>query len=221
LVVCLAVFAFMVAMFIVGEYLAVPVSPPAAALFGAALILLVIHETGIDSVSGVLRDVDWETLLFYICIFALVGALDRTGVLAALGSGMVAAFGNDLTTATLVILFAAGLVSSVIPNVPLVVAMVPLLSQYVVGAGLAAPAAVQAGYTQLPAEVLPLYFAMMYGGTLGGNCTMLGGGANIVAAGICRRNDRPFTFFEFLRYGAPVMLVQLLVSAAYVHFRFG
>ena len=221
LVVCLAVFALMIAMFIVGEYLAVPISPPAAALFGAALILLVINETGIDSVANVLRDIDWETLLFFICIFVLVGALDRTGVLAAVGSGMAAAFGHDIATAALIMLFVMGLLSSIIPNIPLVVAMVPLVKQYLVSAGLASASAVEAGYAQLPAEVLPLFFAMMYGATLGGNGTMLGASSNIVAAGICRRNGRPFKFFEFLSYGAPVVLVQLLASAAYLRFRFG
>jgi Na+/H+ antiporter NhaD/arsenite permease-like protein len=68
--------------------------------------------------------------------------------------------------------------------------------------------------------VLPLFFAMMYGATLGGNGTMFGASSNIVAAGICAREERPLRYVEFMRYGIPVTIVQLLVSALYLKLRF-
>ena len=57
---------------------------------------------------------------------------------------------------------------------------------------------------------------MMFAGTLGGNATLIGASANIVSAGICAANGKPVGFARFMRYGVPLTLCQLAVSAAYV-----
>ena len=57
---------------------------------------------------------------------------------------------------------------------------------------------------------------MMFGATLGGNATLIGAAANIVAAGVCARNGAPVTFVGWLRYGVPLTVCQLAVSALYV-----
>jgi Na+/H+ antiporter NhaD/arsenite permease-like protein len=98
--------------------------------------------------------------------------------------------------------------------------MVPLVKQYAIGAGLATPAAVEAGYGQMPASVAALFFAMCFGATLGGNATLLGASSNIVAGGICARAGLPISYMTFLRYGVPVTAVQLIVAAVYVWIRF-
>ncbi len=68
--------------------------------------------------------------------------------------------------------------------------------------------------------VLPLFYAMMFGATLGGNGTLVGASSNIVAAGIAEQHGRRISFKTFLRYGIPVMLVQLVALALYVMVRF-
>jgi Na+/H+ antiporter NhaD/arsenite permease-like protein len=216
----LSVLAMMIALFVFGEDLANPIAPPGAAVVGAGLVLLIAYWTGIDGVGDILRDVDWETLLFFVCIFVLVGALVKTGMIAELGVAMGALFGGNVVFASLLLLSGIGVLSSVVPNIPLVVAMVPLVKQYAVGAGLATPAAIEAGYGQMPAAVLPLFVAMCFGATLGGNASVLGASSNIVAGGICAQNGRPVSFMTFLRYGIPVTAVQLLVTAGYLWARF-
>jgi Na+/H+ antiporter NhaD/arsenite permease-like protein len=71
----------------------------------------------------------------------------------------------------------------------------------------------------MPAEVLPLFFAMCFGGTLGGNASILGASSNIVAIGICAQNGVRVSFMAFLRYGIPVAAVQL-ASGGYLWVRF-
>lgn len=56
----------------------------------------------------------------------------------------------------------------------------------------------------------------MFGATLGGNATLIGASANVVAAGICARQGKPVTFIRWLRYGLPLTACQLVVSALYV-----
>ncbi|WNZ24210.1 transporter [Leptolyngbya sp. NK1-12] len=221
LTVGMIIVALVLLFFVIGEFMPVPVSPAAAALMGAALALLLAHQSKIDTVNNILRDVDWSTLLFFMCIFVLIGGLEKTGVISSLSAILGVLLGQNILLAALVLLFFVGIVSSVVPNIPLVVAMVPLLKQYVVNAGLAGPEILQTGFAgDLPPTVLPLFYAMMFGATLGGNGTLVGASSNIVAAGISEMHGRPIPFKLFLRYGPPVALMQLLAAAFYVVARF-
>ena len=213
--------AFVLLFFVIGESLPVPISPASVALLGAALALLLAHQSRLDSVNNILRDVDWSTLIFFMSTFVLIGGLDKTGIIKSLSGIMAIFLGKNIVLGSLVLLFTVGILSSVVPNIPLVVAMVPLLKQYIVNVGLApAEVLVQDFEGQFPPEVLPLFFAMMFGATLGGNGTLVGASSNIVAAGISEQHGRRISFKTFLHYGLPVMFLQLVVSAVYVFLRF-
>lgn len=209
--------AFVLMFFVVGESLPVPISPAAVALLGAGLALLLAHQSKIDTVSNILRDVDWSTLIFFMSIFVLIGGLEKTGVVKSLSVVLAAILGQNIALGALVLLFFVGLLSSVVPNIPLVVGMVPLLKQYVVNIGLAGPEVLASNFNgQFSPEVLPLFYAMMFGATLGGNGTLVGASSNIVAAGISELHGGRMSFKTFLRYGLPVMGMQLLTAALYV-----
>ncbi|GAA6615227.1 ArsB/NhaD family transporter [Scytonema sp. NUACC26] len=213
--------AFVLVFFVAGEYLPTPVSPAAVALLGAALAMLLSHQSKIDTVNNILRDVDWSTLIFFMSIFVLIGGLEKTGVINSLSGVLAVVLGKNILIGSLSLIFFIGLLSSVVPNIPLVVAMVPLLKQYIVNVGLASTEVLAPNFQgQFPPEVLPLFYAMMFGATLGGNGTLVGASANIVAAGIAEQHGRRISFHTFLHYGLPVMLLQLIASALYVLFRF-
>ncbi|PMB37013.1 transporter [Fischerella thermalis BR2B] len=213
--------AFVLLFFVIGDSLPVPISPAAVALLGAALAMLLSHHGKIDSVNNILRDVDWSTLIFFMSIFVLIGGLEKTGVINNLSGILGIVLGKNIFLGSLVLLFLIGLLSSVVPNIPLVVAMVPLLKQYVVNVGLAPPEILASNFQgQLPPEVLPLFYAMMFGATLGGNGTLVGASSNIVAAGISEQHGRRISFKTFLHYGIPIMLLQLFTASVYVLVRF-
>ncbi|BAY99683.1 hypothetical protein NIES37_36660 [Tolypothrix tenuis PCC 7101] len=215
------IIAFVLLFFVIGESLPVPISPAAVALLGAALALLLSHQSKIDSVHNILRDVDWSTLIFFMSIFVLIGGLEKTGVINGLSGILAIVLGKNIVLGSLALVFFVGILSSIVPNIPLVVAMVPLLKQYLVNVGLAPAAVLAADFQgQFPPEVLPLFYAMMFGATLGGNGTLVGASSNIVAAGISEQHGRRISFKTFLHYGIPVMLLQLVASALYVLFRF-
>ncbi|MGB7087668.1 MAG: ArsB/NhaD family transporter [Phormidesmis sp.] len=208
-------------MFVLGESFPVPVAPPAVALMGAALALLIAHQSKLDTVNNILKDVDWSTLIFFMCTFVLIGGLEKTGVISALSQLMAFVIGDNLLLGAIAMVFIIGLLSSVVPNIPLVVAMVPLLKQYLVSAGLIGPEFLNPDFVgEFPPEVLPLFYAMMFGATLGGNGTLVGASSNIVAAGIAEQHHRRISFGKFLHYGMPIMLLQLLLVAGYVLLRF-
>jgi len=213
--------AFVLIFFVVGEMLPIPISPATVALLGAALALLLSHHSKIDSVNNILRDVDWSTLIFFMSIFVLIGGLEKTGVVNSLSGLLAVILGKNIAFASIIVLFFVGILSSVVPNIPLVVAMVPLLKQYLVNVGLVGSEVLSPNFQgQFPPEVLPLLYAMMFGATLGGNGTLVGASSNIVAAGISELHGRRISFKTFLHYGIPVMTLQLITAAIYVVFRF-
>jgi Na+/H+ antiporter NhaD/arsenite permease-like protein len=208
---------FVLIFFVIGESFPVPISPASVALLGGTLALLLAHKTKIDSVANILRDVDWSTLLFFMSIFVLIGGLEKTGVINDLSGVLALILGKNIFLGSLSLLFVIGLLSSVVPNIPLVVAMVPLLQQYLVTVGLLPTEVINLDFTgQFPSEVLPLFYAMMYGATLGGNGTLVGASSNIVAAGIAEQHGQRIKFLTFFNYGFPVMIAQLFVSAIYL-----
>lgn len=215
------IIALVLLFFVIGESLPVPISPAAVALLGAALALLLAHQSKIDTVNNILRDVDWSTLIFFMSIFVIIGGLEKTGVVNSLSGLLATMLGQNIVLGSLLLLFFVGLLSSVVPNIPLVVAMVPLLKQYLVNVGLAGPEVLDPNFAgQFPPEVLPLFYAMMYGATLGGNGTLVGASSNIVAAGISELHGRRISFKRFLHYGIPVMLMQLITASLYMVVRF-
>jgi Na+/H+ antiporter NhaD/arsenite permease-like protein len=215
------IIAIVLTLFVVGELLPIPVTPAAVALMGAALALLLAHQSKLDTVHNILRDIDWSTLIFFMSTFVLIGGLQKTGVISQLATVLAVLIGKNIMLGSIVIIFIIGLLSSFVPNIPLVVAMVPLLKQYLVSTGLIGPEFLEPTFAgEFPPEVLPLFYAMMFGATLGGNGTLVGASSNIVAAGIAEQHDKQISFRKFLQYSIPITIAQLVISAIYVFVRF-
>lgn len=207
--------------FVIGELLPVPIPPANVALLGAALAMLLAHHSKIDSVQNILGDLDWSTLIFFMSTFVLIGGLEKTGVVSSISHILGIILGKNIALGCLLLLILVGLLSSVVPNIPLVVAMIPLLKEYLVNVGFVGGEILNPDFAgQLPLEVLPLFYAMMFGATLGGNGTLVGASSNIVAAGIAELHGRHISFKTFLQYGMPVMFMQLITAALYIIFCF-
>lgn len=212
----LLVLAVMVVMFLVGEALPVSIGPPAVAIMAATLALLVIYGAHIESVDNVLHDVDWKTLVFLAAIFCLVQAFTKTGILQGLSVRLHGWFGTEFALVALAMLAGIGVLSAVLANIPVVAASLVMTKGYLVAAEAVPELALAPGFLEWPAATIPVFIAMMFGATLGGNATVIGASANIVAVGICAREGERVTFMRFLRYGLPITLVQLAVSSLYV-----
>lgn len=208
--------AFMVAMFLVGDSLPTPVIPPAAAIMGASLALLAIQSSKVEPLDNVFKDVDWKTIIFIFCMMCYVEQITKTGILSGFSRSLHATFGSNLLLAGMALLAGIGLASAFLANIPVVAAAVLMTKGYLVLLTLVPEEALGATFTDWPDASLPVFVAMMFGGTLGGNATLIGSSANLVSAGICGAQGRPVRFAEFARYGVPVTCCQLAASAAYV-----
>ena len=212
----LAVLGLMVVLFLFGEDLPIRIVPPAVAIIAASLALLLIYGAKVEPVDNVFHDIDWKTLLFLGCIFCLVQSVTKTGLLQRLSVRLYDWFGTELTLVALGLIGAIGLLSSLLANIPVVAASIMMVKGYLVAAAVVPELALAAHFTDWPDATIPVFVAMMFGATLGGNATLIGASANVVTAGICARNGKRLTFVGWLRYGLPFTVCQLAVSALYV-----
>ncbi len=168
-------------------------SPAFVALSAAAAALAWVRP----DVNAVLRRVEWGVLAFFGALFVMVGGLEASGVL-----GGIVALLEKLHTIPpalfgLVLLwFSAGL-SAFVDNVPITIALIPVLQ----------------GLEANGVNVLPLWWALAFGAGFGGNGTIIGSTANIVVASISERTRAPITSKLWNKRGLPVMLVTCSVAS--------
>jgi Na+/H+ antiporter NhaD/arsenite permease-like protein len=215
-VLALVVLALMVALFVIGGYLPEPIGPTAVAIIAASLALAVIYSARAEPLDAVLRDVDWKTLVFLAAIFCLVQGFAKLGLLQQLALKLNDWFGTEFTLIALLLLAGIGLLSSVIANIPVVAAALVMTKGYLVAVEAVPETALAIGFTDWPSATLPIFIAMMFGATLGGNATLIGASANIASAGICARHGQRVSFGRFMRYGVPITAAQLVIATLYV-----
>jgi Na+/H+ antiporter NhaD/arsenite permease-like protein len=174
--------------------------PATIALLGAAVLLLVARLEPAE----LIREVDWSTLLFFVGLFVVIEGLVATGVIAAVGTGLAEMTGGDQAVTTLGLLWVSGFASALVDNIPYTATMIPVVHQL--------------GTSGLATE--PLWWALSLGACLGGNATIVGASANVVAANALVRAGHPISFWRFLRIGGMVALISLLISSAYVWVRY-
>jgi Na+/H+ antiporter NhaD/arsenite permease-like protein len=216
LVLALGVLLLMVLLFVFGEDFPRKIVPPEVAIIAAALALLLVYGMRVEPLDNVIRDIDWKSLMFLGSIFCLVEGMVKTGLLQSLALKLSVWFGTEFTLVALTLLAGIGVLSSLLANTPVVAASLVITKGYLVAVQAVPETALAAGFSDWPTGVVPVFIAMMFGGTLGGNATLIGGAANVVSAGICAREGSRMTFGRFLRIGLPITLVQLAAAALYI-----
>ena len=186
------VFVLTLAGFVIGErYHIVPAVP---ALIGATALLIWLQP----DVHEMIRSVDWTTLVFFMALFIVVGAVQEVGLISFIADGISYIVDDNLALAIFVMVFGAGTLSLVVANIPLAASLLPVaefLTGNITGAGNKA-----------------LYYSLSMGAAMGGNGLLIGGEANLVTAGIVAQTDSPITFNEFMRIGIPVTYLTLTIG---------
>jgi Na+/H+ antiporter NhaD/arsenite permease-like protein len=170
------------------------------ALLGATALLLVAR---IDPHEA-LREVEWSTLFFFVGLFMLVQAVVHVGIVGGIADALAQATAGDVGVASIGLLWFSAIASAIVDNIPYTATAIPVV-QRLVEDGLAAE---------------PLWWSLALGACLGGNLTIVGASANVVVANIAAREGHPIKFVEFVRYGAVVTLISLVISTGYVWFRY-
>lgn len=196
----LAVLALVLAGFVLHPVL--HYEPSVVALLGAGLLVLVSSVT----TEGAIADVEWETLVFFMGLFVMVGALVETGIIKVLADTLAEAAGGRLLLSTIVLLLVSMLLSGLVDNIPYVATMAPVV------------AALTQDQPQDTGNVL--WWALALGADLGGNATAVGASANVVVLGLAARYGSPISFWEFTKYGLVVVAVSAVLAVPYLWLRY-
>lgn len=182
--------------------------PAVIAVSGATLLMLIgVKNNEVDKALGA---VEWETLFFFAGLFTLVGALIEVGVIKDLAKFALELTGGNITIASMLILWVSGFASATIDNIPYVATMIPLIQDMAQGMG----------YAVDSSQINAMWWALSLGACLGGNGTLIGASANLIVAGIAKREGHRLSYVDFLKIGAPLTLVALIISTLYIYFRY-
>jgi di/tricarboxylate transporter len=186
------VFVMVLVGFVLGEQ--IHIVPAVPALVGATVLLVWLTP----DVQKMIKAVDWTTLVFFIAIFIVIGAVQEVGLVSLIAGAASRLIGDHFVLGIFAILFGVGTFSVAIANIPLMASMLPIV-EFLSGSTPGANSKV-------------LHYALSMGAAMGGNGFRIGGEANIVTAGISEQAGTPISFAEFLRIGLPVTYLTMGVG---------
>jgi len=194
----------------------VHLEPATIALLGASLFMVIGHarrKPEDNEELTYLAEVEWKTIFFFIGLFILVGGLVKVGVIRYLADQLVAVTRGNLAGSTMAVLWGSAILSAVVDNIPYVAAMNPLIVD--LARSLHPEITDYVALVHQP-DIIPLWWALALGACLGGNGTIIGASANVVIVDIARKSGYRITFWQFFKFGFPVMIGSVALSAIYL-----
>jgi len=166
----------------------------ATPILGAGIVMLWRRH---DAREFIQKDVDWWTLVFFLFLFAQAGSLQYVGLTDKIADSMLNLAGRFNTKIPIVLmLWISGFLSAIADNVVVVSGLAPVAQTLSVELGTSAP-----------------WWALLFGGCYGGNMTMVGSTANIVALGILeRKTGHLITLRYWLRVGLLASLIPMAIG---------
>jgi Na+/H+ antiporter NhaD/arsenite permease-like protein len=188
----LIVFAGAIALFVLHS--ALSLTPAFVALTAAAAALLWVRP----DVHETLQRVEWSVLMFFAGLFVMVGGLAASGLMEEAAKSLAVLKDVDPVIVGIVIIWVTGLLSAVVDNIPITIAIIPVML----------------GLQAEGIDIVPLWWALAFGVGLGGNGTVIGASANVVVVSLSERTGTPISSAYWTRKGLPTMLITLTVSSA-------
>lgn len=170
------------------------------AMLGASILLI------FEKPNEILQDVEWNTIFFFIGLFIIIGGLEASGGIKLMAEWILKVTQGSQAATSMIILWASGVISGIIDNIPYTATMAPML--------------VEIEKTMGATYAYPLWWALSLGACLGGNMTIIGAAANVIVSENAAKSGHPISFMRFLKYGIAVVAISLTISSAYIYLRF-
>jgi Na+/H+ antiporter NhaD/arsenite permease-like protein len=170
------------------------------ALSAAVLLMLRTKKLNIDHFLN--NEIEWGTIIFFIGLFIMVGALEETGIIKLFSKGILSLTDGNMKHTAISIVWTSGIASAFIDNIPFVATMIPMIKDIAL--------------TIEPQQVFPLWWALSLGACFGGNGTLIGASANLISASICKKSNYPISFMTFTKYGAIITFINLILATVFI-----
>lgn len=175
-------------------------------LFIVGLVYNAFKNKKKEALEGPLKAIDFETIGLLLGLFLVIGGITNMGVIDAIANLLSKLGGGNVFVLYTIIVWASVLVSAFIDNIPYVATMLPVV------AGLA---------NALGIDPTVLYFGLLSGATLGGNCTPIGASANITGIGILRKEGHEVKNSDFFKIGIPFTFAAIIPAYIYLWIFYG
>ena len=170
------------------------------------LVYNFVRKKNISAIVSPLKEIDFQTIGLLLGLFIMIGGIAEQGVIDAAANILAQMGGGNVFVLYTVIVWASVLISAFIDNIPYVATMIPVI------AGLA---------SALNIDPTVLYFGLLSGATLGGNCTPIGASANITGIGILRKEGYTVKNSDFFKIGIPFTLAAIVPAYIYLWIMYG
>ncbi|MFQ6123977.1 MAG: SLC13 family permease [Candidatus Heimdallarchaeota archaeon] len=178
------------------------------AIMGAILALFL---SGIEP-KRVFNGIEWSSLFFFGALFIVVKGAKNAGLLTDLAHILANVAGESLLGISLLICWIGGIASSLVDNIPISVAFLPVIEEL---------PSVSSNFAMNGAPHDTLWLSLILGANLGGNFTPIGSPSNIIALnmyyGEVKSPKRQKTFFKtFFLIGVLVSIALMSIATIYI-----
>ena len=176
------------------------------ALLAVGLVYSFIRRKDLSAITGPIKSIDFQTIGLLLGLFLMIAGIKEQGVIDAAADLLAKAGGSNVFLLYTVIVWASVLISAFIDNIPYVATMIPVIASLSATLGI---------------DPTALYFGLLSGATLGGNCTPIGASANITGIGILRKAGHEVSTGDFCKIGIPFTLAAVIPAYILIWLMFG
>ena len=165
-------------------------------IVGGVMMLLI----GDYDTAKVFRSINWSIIFFVSALLVLVGGLAEAGVLKSFSEPLIELASSNFLIIVISILWIIGLLSSLIVDIPLTAAFIPIIQEI---------------SPNLDPNSVLIWWAIIFGVSLGANFTPIGSSSTIIALGVLKKQQK-VSFKEFTKIGTIVCTIQLIIGSIYL-----
>ncbi|MCH8323741.1 MAG: ArsB/NhaD family transporter [Thaumarchaeota archaeon] len=170
------------------------------ALAGAAILLVITRLNPAKAFTHV----EWPTLIFFAGLFIIVSGVELTGALELFAHEIVNVTGGNFEATSVLIIWSAAFASAFVDNIPYTATMIPIIENISLDPIIASSLA--------NFSFNPLWYALAIGADFGGNGTLIGASANLVAIAVAERHGYRMFFKDFIIKGMPYMIATVAIG---------
>ncbi|HSA98418.1 MAG TPA: SLC13 family permease, partial [Candidatus Nitrosotenuis sp.] len=152
----------------------------------------------------ILHEVDWTTLIFFACLFIIIGVGKESGLIDVLAKTSLDVTKGNPWANFFMITWVSAIASAFVDNIPFAATMIPLVDILNHNPTIAA---------EFNYAISPLWWALALGVGLGGNGTLIGSSAGVIAVGLAEKQGHRITFNQFFKIGFPFMILTVLAGS--------
>ena len=187
---------------VLATWFGIALSPATSALVPALIVMML----GGDATRAIMRKIDMESLLFFIGLFIIIGALEKTQFIAILANALFALAKDNRAGLIGLLYWGSGFASAVVDNIPMALAMAYVARE-------------MPGVAGTPFLGLVVW-AVALGVGMGGNITPVGASPNVIAYSYLEHADTKIGWPRWIKMTVPPTIAAMLVAGMLLYLKY-